>query len=232
MAEQDMLILVVDDEQVMRQYVQRVLQIKKFRTVSASNGLEALALLQQEEPDLIILDLMMPHMDGLTTCRQIRRTSTTPIIVLSALDDEPRKVDALESGADDYLTKPFGAAELTARVKAVLRRVGTGSGDSEEDSIVRVGDLEIDLPGNTVLRHGEPLRLTKTELNLLRTMAQHAGKVVTHRSLLKKVWGPEYGDETAYLHVYMGRLRRKIEEDPSNPRHIITEPGIGYRLLG
>lgn len=225
------LILVVDDDDEVRKYVQRVLQSRGYATSGAANGLEALPLLGQQSPDLIILDLVMPYMDGLATCREIRRVSQCPIIVLSALEDEPRKVAAFEVGADDYLTKPFGQAELLARVKAVLRRSGHGANANDNKKIVRFEGLEIDLEGNRVLRNGTPLRLTRTELSLVKVLAQHAGQIVSHRTLLRRVWGPEYGKETEYLHVYVGRIRRKLEEEPSNPRYIITEPGIGYRLM-
>jgi len=225
------LIMVVDDDDDIRQYVQRVLQKRGYATVGAANGLEALPLLGQQMPALIILDLVMPYMDGLATCREIRRTSQCPIIVLSALEDEPRKVSAFEEGADDYLTKPFGSAELLARVKAVLRRTKQGLNIGETNQVVKFQGLEIDIEGNRVLRNGVALRLTRTELSLIKVLAQQAGQIVSHRTLLRKVWGPEYGKETEYLHVYVGRIRRKLEEDPGNPRYIITEPGIGYRLM-
>lgn len=225
------MILVVEDEDEMRKYVRRVLEMQGFATLGAANGLEALSLLEQQQPDLIILDLMMPFMDGLTTCREIRRTSQCPIIVLSALSDEERKVTAFDLGADDYLTKPFSPKELNARVNAVLRRTNpvamVGNGSS---ALVRLGNIGIDLEGNTVTRDGELVHLTKTELKVLKLLAQNAGKIITHRMLLQQVWGPEYGEETEYLHVYIGRLRTKLEADPTHPRYLITEAGLGYRL--
>lgn len=225
------LIMVVDDDNDLRQYVERVLS-REYDTIGAADGMEALSLVDKHKPDLIILDLVMPYMDGLTTCREIRRKSQCPIIFLSALEDEPRKVAAFEEGADDYLTKPFGAAELLARVKAVLRRAGLGS-STQDKMTIRTSDkrIEIDLEGNRVTLNGTPVRLTRTELNLIKVLAQHVGQIVSHRTLLRRVWGPEYGKETEYLHVYVGRLRRKLEKEPGNPRYIITEPGIGYRLM-
>ncbi len=221
------LILVVDDDDELRQYVKHVLQARGYNTIGASNGLEALSLAKQKMPDLIILDLIMPYMDGLTTCRKIRDVNQCPIIVLSALGDETRKVAAFEEGADDYLTKPFGSAELTARVEAVLRRT-TGH---IPNVVVRFEGIEIDLDGNIVKKNGVPLRLTRTELSLLKELAKRPGQIVAHRTLLRNVWGPEYSKETEYLHVYIGRLRRKLEKESGNPQYIITEPGIGYRLM-
>jgi two-component system KDP operon response regulator KdpE len=226
------LIMVVDDDYELRQYVQDVLKKNGYDTLGAADGREALPLVDQHKPDLIILDLVMPYMNGWITCRKIRSKSQCPIIVLSALEDEPRKVEAFEEGADDYLTKPFGKAELLARVKAVLRRAGHGS-NTQDKMTVRTSDerVEIDLEGNRVTLDGTPVRLTRTELNLIKVLAQHVGQIVSHRTLLRRVWGPEYGKETEYLHVYVGRIRRKLEKDPSSPRYIITEPGIGYRLM-
>lgn len=221
-------ILVVEDEEEMQRYIQMVLE-QEYSTVSANNGLEALAHLQHEEPDLIILDLMMPHLDGLSTCRQIRRISQCPIIVLSALQDEEQKVQALEEGADDYLTKPFGPAELMARVKARLRRT-QHVGAPADDGILHIQDLEIDLTGRTVRRDGQIISLTRTEFKVLKELILQAGRVVSHRALLQAVWGPEYGDESEYLYIYIGRLRRKLEPDPDTPQYLLTEPGLGYRL--
>ena len=221
------LVLIVDDDDELRQYVEHVLQSRGYTTIGASNGLDALTIVKQKMPDLIILDLLMPYMDGLTICKKIRGMSQCPIIVLSALKDESDKVAAFEEGADDYLTKPFGSAELTARVNAVLRR----SARHMPGIVVRFEGIEIDLDGNIVKKDGVPLRLTRTELSLLKELAKRPGQIVAHQTLLRNVWGPQYNKETEYLHVYIGRLRRKLEKESNKPRHIITEPGIGYRLI-
>ena len=221
------LVLIVDDDDELRQYVEHVLQSRGYTTIGASNGFDALSIIKQKMPDLIILDLVMQYMDGLTTCNKIRGISQCPIIVLSALKDEPRKVAAFEEGADDYLTKPFGSAELMARVNAVLRR----SAGHMPGIVVRFEGIEIDLDGNIVKKDGVPLRLTRTELSLLKELAKRPGQIVAHQTLLRNVWGPQYRKETEYLHVYIGRLRRKLEKEPKKPRYIITEPGIGYRLM-
>jgi two-component system KDP operon response regulator KdpE len=222
-------ILVVDDEKTLREFVSRNLAARGFQVFSAANGLEALAIFQSESLDLIILDLMMPHMDGLETCKRIRQASTVPIIVLTALGEEADKVAAFDQGADDYLTKPFGVAELLARVRAVLRRVGWVTAVSPR-GVLRYGDIELDADAITVQCRGEKLNLTRTEFNLLHYFMRHIGKVLPHRLILQHVWGAEYGDEAEYLRVYIGRLRRKLEKDPTNPEYLQTEYGIGYRF--
>lgn len=222
-------ILVVDDEKPLREFVSRNLSARGFQVFKAANGLEAMAVFQTEPLDLIILDLMMPHLDGLEVTQRIRRQSTVPIIILSALDDERDKVTALDLGADDYLTKPFGVEELLARVRVALRRA-SWSGQLAPAKILRVGDIELDAERGAVTLDGEPVKLTRTEFNLLQYFLQNTGKVLPHRRILQQVWGPEYGDEHEYLRVYVGRLRRKLEQDPAHPRHILTEHGIGYRI--
>jgi two-component system KDP operon response regulator KdpE len=222
-------ILVVDDEKALREFVSRNLAARDFKVFSAANGLEALAIFQSESLDLIILDLMMPHMDGLETCRRIRQASTVPIIVLTALGEESDKVAAFEQGADDYLTKPFGVAELLARVQAVLRRVSWETAVTSRE-VLRYGDLELDAQALKVRCRGQQLTLTRTEFNLLHYFMRNTGKALPHRLILRHVWGPEYGDEAEYLRVYIGRLRRKIEQDPANPVYLQTEYGIGYRF--
>jgi two-component system KDP operon response regulator KdpE len=177
--------------------------------------------------DLVILDVMMPRMDGLETIRRIRQSSLVPIIVLSALGEENDKIQALNMGADDYLTKPFGVGELLARLQAVLRRAQWTESPARQGRIVR-GDIVADLERHVVTVHGTPIELTPTEFNLLVYLMEHAGKVLPHQTILQHVWGPEYGPESEYLRVYIGRLRQKIELDPSNPHHLITERGIGY----
>lgn len=221
-------ILIVDDEQSLRDFIRRNLDVRGYQTVTAANGLEALALFQTEPVDLVILDLMMPHMNGLETLRRIRQQSLLPVIVLSALDEEQDKVQALNLGADDYLTKPFGVAELLARLNAVLRRAGgAGQPAAGNGRIVR-GALVVDPEKHTITWNGRHLDLTPIEYDLLAYLAEHEGKVMPHRTILQHVWGPEYGHEAEYLRVYIGRLRQKLEEDPASPRHLITERGIGY----
>jgi two-component system KDP operon response regulator KdpE len=222
-------ILVVDDEKPLREFVSRNLAAREFQVFSAANGLEALAIFQNESLDLIILDLMMPHMDGLETCKRIRQASTVPIIVLTALGEESDKVAAFERGADDYLTKPFGVAELLARVHAVLRRVGWDTASSSRE-VLRYGNLTLDTHSRKVTCHGRSLTLTRTEFNLLQYFMRNAGKALPHRVILQNVWGTEYGNEAEYLRVYIGRLRRKIEQDPAHPEYLQTEYGIGYRF--
>ncbi len=222
-------ILIAEDEVALRDFITRNLRARGFDVVEAGNGLEAFAEWEREQPHLLILDIMMPRMDGLEVCRRVREQSATPIIVLTALDSESDKVAALDLGADDYLTKPFGVEELLARVRAVLRRARWESVPPAA-GVKRYGELEIDLPRHSVRRQGEEVRLTPTEFSLLEQLVINAGKVITHRMLLQRVWGPEYGGEAEYLRVYINRLRQKLEPDPANPRHLLTEPGVGYRI--
>ncbi len=223
-------ILLADDESVLRDFISRNLRARGFDVLEASNGLEALAVWEREEPHLLILDIMMPRMDGLEVCRRVREHSTVPIIVLTALDAESDKVTALDLGADDYLTKPFGVEELLARVRAVLRRAQPDA-MPHATGTKRFGDIEIDLAGHIVRLRGAEVRLSPTEFALLQLLVTNAGKVLTHRVLLQSVWGPEYGGEAEYLRVYMNRLRHKLEPDPATPRYFLTEPGVGYRFV-
>ncbi len=223
-------ILLAEDEVALRDFVSRNLRARGFEVLEASNGLEAMALWEREEPHLLILDIMMPRMDGLEVCRRVREHSDVSIIVLTALDAESDKVTALDLGADDYLTKPFGVEELLARVRAVLRRT-QGETRPLTDDIKQFGDLEIDLSGHVVRLQGAEVRLSPIEFSLLKLLVTNVGKVVTHRMLLQSVWGPEYGGEAEYLRVYMNRLRHKLESDPANPRYLLTEPGVGYRFV-
>jgi len=223
-------ILLAEDEVALRDFVSRNLRARGFEVLEASNGLEAIAVWERENPHLLILDIMMPRMDGLEVCRRVREHSAVPIIVLTALDMESDKVAALDLGADDYLTKPFGVEELLARVRAVLRRsqwevVPLAGG------IKRFGDLEIDLTGHIVRLRGMEVRLSPTEFALLKQLVTNAGKVLTHRMLLQSIWGPEYGGEAEYLRVYINRLRHKLEPDSASPRFLLTEPGVGYRFV-
>ncbi|GER83719.1 DNA-binding response regulator [Thermogemmatispora aurantia] len=226
-------ILLAEDELALRDFVSRNLRVRGFEVLEASTGLEALALFERERPHLLILDLMMPRMDGLEVCRRVREQSTVPIIVLTALDAERDKVAALDLGADDYLTKPFGVEELLARVRAVLRRTQWESGTPAPLALGarRFGEIEVDLDRRTVRRSGEEVRLSPTEFALLEQLVTQAGKVLTHRWLLQRVWGPEYGGEVEYLRVYLNRLRQKLEPDPAHPRYLLTEPGVGYRFV-
>ena len=225
-------ILVVDDDPKLRRLVERQLTAEGFDVVLASNGEEALYQASLGHPDLIVLDISMPVMDGFEALERLREFFNDPVIILSATDQEREKVRALDLGADDYITKPFGGAELSARIRAALRRADRLSGNgSRQEPVVTTGYVEIDLGARLVKGRGEAVRLTRTEYDLLRTLATNAGKVLTHRELLQAVWGPEYGDETEYLRTFVKQLRRKLEEDPSRPRYIITEPGIGYRLV-
>ncbi|MCI0519160.1 MAG: response regulator transcription factor [Chloroflexi bacterium] len=223
-------VLVVDDEKPLRDFVRRNLEVRGYKVVNASNGLEALALFQNSAIDLVILDIMMPHLDGLETTRRIREVSRVPIIILTAMGEESDKVRAFNLGADDYLTKPFGVGELLGRVKAVLRRARwTQSESSQADRIVR-GEVSIDFSHHKATAYGKAIELTPIEFNLLAYLARNAGKVLSHRAILQNVWGAEYDGEVEYLRVYIGHLRRKIEEDPANPVYILTERGIGYRF--
>jgi two-component system KDP operon response regulator KdpE len=199
--------------------------------LTASNGLEALATFNNEKVDLVILDLMMPHLDGLETTRRIRETSKTPIIILTALGEESDKVQAFDLGADDYLTKPFGVGELMGRIKAVLRRARWLEPSSNEEQLVR-GDIRVDMERHVVTVNDSQVDLTPTEFNLLVYLLKYAGRVLSHRTILQHVWGAEYGNEAEYLRVYIGRLRQKLEKDPLNPRHLFTEHGLGYRFEG
>ena len=222
-------LLVAEDEAALRDFIARNLRARGFEVFEAENGLEAFALWEREQPNLLILDVMMPRMDGLEVCRRVREYSTVPIIVLTALDSERDKVAALDLGADDYLTKPFGVEELLARVRAVLRRTQWDA-LPPATGVRRFGELEVDLEGHGVRLRGEEVRLTPTEFALLEQFVLNPNKLLTHRMLLQRVWGPEYGDEAEYLRVYVGRLRRKLERDPAAPRLFITEPATGYRF--
>jgi two-component system KDP operon response regulator KdpE len=226
-------ILLAEDELALRDFVSRNLRVRGFEVLEASTGLEALALFERERPHLLILDLMMPRMDGLEVCRRVREQSTVPIIVLTALDAERDKVAALDLGADDYLTKPFGVEELLARVRAVLRRAQWESGMPAMPALAarRFGEIEVDLASRIVRRDGKEVRLSPTEFALLEQLVTHTGRVLTHRWLLQRVWGPEYGGEVEYLRVYLNRLRQKLEPDPAHPRYFLTEPGVGYRFV-
>jgi two-component system, OmpR family, KDP operon response regulator KdpE len=218
-------VLVVDDEPQIVRGLKVILGNAGYHVDEATTKQEALDAVSSRPPDAIVLDLILPDGDGVEVATDIRRWSQVPIVVLSAVGDERQKVRALDAGADDYVTKPFGSEELLARMRAVLRRRS-----DDGDPAVRVGDLEIDLADRAVSRSGEEVHLTPIEFDLLSELAQHPGRLVTHRQLLQEVWGPGYEDETHYLRVHFAHIRAKLEPDPSNPTYVITEPGIGYRL--
>jgi len=222
-------VLVVDDDPAISRLVSANLKARGYEVLTAVDGEEALEVIDQETVNLIILDIMMPGLDGMEVCRRVREWSRVPIIMLSARGDEKGKVDCLELGADDYLTKPFGVAELIARVKNALRHYDTGRADPLQTTFAS-GDLEINFPARRVTLNGNEIKLTPTEFNLLQQLVVNADKVLTHSMLLQKVWGEEYFSEKEYLRVFVGRLRRKIEKDPEHPRHIVTVPGVGYHF--
>ena len=221
------LVLVVEDEPQMRRLLRHTLLAHGFEVVEAATAREALAHAASRNPDLVLLDLGLPDMDGLEVTRALRRNRRTPIIVVSARGQERDKVTALDLGADDYLTKPFGTGELLARMRAALRHAGPGP---EAPLVYEAGDVRVDLARRLVERAGAPVHLTRTEYRLLEALVRSAGRVVTHRQLLEAVWGPNYTEQTHYLRVYMGQLRQKLEADPARPRLLRTEPGVGYRL--
>ena len=221
--------LVVDDEESIRRAVGRALASRGFLVEVAVDGGEALGAVRRFDPDLVVLDLNLPDVDGLSVCRQIRAWNPVPILVLSVREDETDKVAALDLGADDYLTKPFGTDELMARVRALLRRSG-GQG-SPGPLEFRSGDLSIDLSSHRISRNGQQIRLTKTEWSLVEALAQHPGKLLTHGWLLDRVWGAGYEGDVDVLRVFISQLRHKIETDPRRPRIIVTDPGIGYRWI-
>jgi len=219
-------ILVVDDEPQIVRALKVILRGAGYRTDQAESKEEALNAVSVRPPDAMVLDLVLPDGSGVDVCADVRRWSSLPIIVLSAVGDEREKVRALDAGADDYITKPFGTDELLARLRAVLRRAAEDGGDPT----VTIGELIIDLASRTVTAAGEEVHLTPIEFDLLRILTEHRGKLVTHRQLLHQVWGPAYETETHYLRVHVAHIRSKLEPEPSRPRYVITEPGIGYRL--
>ncbi len=219
-------VLVVDDEPQIVRGLKIILRSAGYAVEEAGTVAEALASLAARPPDALVLDLVLPDGDGVEVCREVRRWSRLPILVLSAVGDEREKVKALDAGADDYVTKPFGSDELVARLRAVMRRSVQAGGSP----LVEIGDLVIDLADRRITRAGTEVHLTPIEFDLLRVLAQHRGRLVTHRQLLRDVWGPEYGEETHYLRVHVAHIRAKLEVDPSRPQYVITEPGVGYRL--
>lgn len=221
-------ILVIEDEEPIRKFLRVSLTAQGYRLVEAANAEQGLLQAATAQPDLIILDLGLPDADGVDLTRQIREWSKIPILIVSARGKEQEKVTALDAGADDYLTKPFGIGELLARLRVALRH--RAAKQSDGDPIFQNGDLKVDLARREVTCAGQPIHLTPNEYRLLSILVKYAGRVLTHRQLLKEIWGPGSSQETHYLRVYMNQLRQKLETDPAQPRYLITESGIGYRL--
>lgn len=221
-------ILVVDDEPQIQRILKPALEASGYAVLQAGDGASALKMIATAAPDAVVLDLGLPDLDGKAVIARARGWSQVPIIVLSARDQEAEKVTALDLGADDYVSKPFGISELLARLRTALRHAARRAGESE---VVTAGDLTIDTRAHTVTRGGTPLRLTPKEYDLIHLMARHAGRVLTHRQILTAVWGPAHAEDTQYLRVLVGQLRQKVEADPSDPALIVTDPGIGYRLV-
>ncbi|MFG3259940.1 response regulator [Streptomyces sp. NPDC048172] len=223
-------VLVVDDEpQIVRALVIN-LKARKYEVDAAPDGATALRLAADRHPDVVVLDLGLPDMDGVDVIRGIRGWTRVPILVLSARQTSDEKVEALDAGADDYVTKPFGMDELLARLRAAVRRAEPAAGSAEDSGVIETPDFSVDLAAKKVHRDGRDVRLTPTEWHLLEVLVRNTGRLVSQKQLLKEVWGPSYGTETNYLRVYMAQLRRKLESDPSHPRHFVTEPGMGYRF--
>ncbi len=220
-------ILVVDDEPQIRRSLQVSLEKKGYVVMTASSGEEALEAMVQRPPDVVIVDLILPMIDGIELTRRIRERSPVPIIVLSAIGDERKKVEALERGADDYVTKPFGMEELSARVRSALRRSVLLTGT---EPVFKSGALSVNFERRVVQLDGKPVKLTPTEYDLLKYMIQQTGKVLTHRTLLTAIWGEAYADQAQYLRVFIGQLRKKLERNTARPQYILTDPGVGYRF--
>ena len=221
-------VLAVDDDTALLDTLELNLQARGYRVLTASDGHTAITLFQQDRPDLLVLDLGLPDIDGAAVLTRVRALSAVPVVVLSARHDSDDKVTALDLGADDYVTKPFGMEELLARLRAALRR---GSDEPNEHRIVQTDSLIIDLDARLAHRDGVPVHLTPTEWRLLGALTRRPGTLIRQADLLREVWGPTYGRETNYLRVYLAQLRRKLEQEPAQPRHLITEPGIGHRFI-
>ena len=222
-------VLLVEDEAQMRKFVRLALESQGHRVIECETGRDGLQQAAAHTPDVILLDLGLPDMDGLEVTRRLREWTATPIIVISARGLEQQKVDALDAGADDYLTKPFGNAELMARLRVALRHASRSSRDPTS-SVVAIGDLKIDLAKRLVFVGDREVHLTPTEYKLLATLMNHAGRVMTHKQLLDQVWGPGHAHQMQYLRVYMTQLRQKLEKNPARPKYLLTEPGVGYRV--
>ncbi len=225
----DAKILIIDDEPQILRALKTILTARRYEVLLASTGEQGLALAAAQEPDLVILDLSLPDMNGIQVCEQIREWSQVPIVILSVRDNMRDKVAALDQGADDYLTKPFDIEELLARIRVALRHTSQSLGKNQ--SLIHAGPLQIDMARHIVTRDGEEVRLTATEFKLLAYLAANADRVLTHQSILTHVWEPAYADHIEYLRVYIGQLRKKIEANPDEPVTIQTEPGVGYRFI-
>lgn len=220
-------VLVIDDEQQIRRLLRVCLEANGYKVAEAATGQEGITRAAQYPPDVVILDLGLPDLDGVTVLKRLREWSQVPVVVLSVREREEEKIAALDQGADDYVTKPFGTGELLARLRAAQRRATP----EPEITVFRSDQLEVDLSARVVRLKGNEVKLTATEYSLLRLFVQHAGKVLTHRQILREVWGPNYEEQTHYLRVYMAHLREKLESEPSQPTLLVTEPGVGYRLI-
>ena len=227
MTDKGLRVLVIDDEPQIRKLLKVSLAAHGYDVYEATSGADAVIQAVNIKPDLIILDLGLPDMDGKEVVRRLREWSDIPILILTVRDQEKEKIDALDAGADDYITKPFSMGELLARMRVSVRR----SAHVGEDPVIQCGDLSIDLAQRRVMVDAQEIKLTPTEYDIIKILAQNAGKVLTHRQLLKAVWGDTYSDDTHYIRVYIGQLRRKIEPNPTQPRYIVTESGVGYRLM-
>jgi two-component system KDP operon response regulator KdpE len=225
------LVLLVEDEAPIRRFLRTALAAEGYRVAEAETGQQAIRLAVQQPPDLVVLDLGLPDVDGQEVLRQLREWLQAPIVILSARDQEAQKIAALDQGADDYLTKPFSTGELLARIRVALRHAAQAGSDRENATFVS-GDLKVDLAARRVFVKEAEVHLTPLEYKLLTTLVRNAGKVLTHRFLLKEVWGPQQVQETHYLRVFMASLRRKIETDPAQPKYLLTEQGVGYRFAG
>ncbi|UGT45553.1 response regulator [Nocardia yamanashiensis] len=223
-----MKVLVVDDEPQILRALRINLSVRGYEVTTAANGAAALRAAAEKHPDVVVLDLGLPDMDGIEVLAGLRGWTTTPVIVLSARTDSSDKVEALDAGADDYVTKPFGMDELLARLRAAVRRSATTTETAEP--VVETPSFTVDLAAKQVTRHGKTVHLTPTEWGMLEMLVRNRGKLVGRRELLREVWGPAYATETHYLRVYLAQLRRKLEDDPSNPKHLLTEAGMGYRF--
>jgi two-component system, OmpR family, KDP operon response regulator KdpE len=226
-AEHRQTVLVIDDEIQIRRLLRLTLEANGYKVLEAASGQDGLVEAATRRPDLVILDLGLPDMDGVSVLKRLREWSLTPVVVLSVRDRDEDKVEALDGGADDYVCKPFSTPELLVRLRVALRH----SQPAEESTVFQSGDLLVDLAGRRVSVKGQDVRLTATEYDLLRLLVRHAGKVLTHRQILKEVWGPNADNQTHYLRVYVARIREKIEPVPARPTLLVTEPGIGYRLV-
>lgn len=224
----DLSVLVIDDEPQIQRLITTILEGHGYRVATAGSGREGLATAAERRHDLILLDLGLPDVSGMSILKQIREWTQTPIVILTVQDSEAEKIEALDGGADDYVTKPFNTGELLARLRAALRRADKGK---VEEPVLRFGHLTVNLAARLVTRDEEPVKLTSTEYALLRLFVQHVGKVLTHRQILREVWGPEHERKTQYLRVYVQRLRDKLEADPNSPVFFLTESGIGYRFF-